>query len=242
MRHKMRGRKLGRNASHRKAMFRNMACSLIRSVVVDEDDPQKPKVPGRIVTTLPKAKELRPYVEKLITLARKAIPHEERAEEYATDAERNSDAWKSWRESDQWNQWNQAKAPALALRRRAFSILRDNEVVDILFETIAPQYVDRPGGYTRVVRLPNLRLGDAGVQALIEFVGDERDRVKSGRRSGPAPMVSDEAEPESEDAAETPESAEAETTSETTAAAEEASAESASDETSDEGEGTEKTE
>lgn len=205
MRHKKRGRTLGRNAAHRKAMFRNMACSLIRSVAVDEDDPAKPKVPGRIVTTEAKAKELRPYVEKLITMARKAIPHEERAEEYATSAERNSEEWKSWRESNQWNEWNQAIAPALALRRRAFSILRDNEAVDILFETIGPRYVDRPGGYTRVVRLPKLRLGDSGVQALIEFVGDERDRVKSGRRTGPAPVVADEpqSEPTEESAAET---------------------------------------
>lgn len=206
MRHKMRGRKLGRNAAHRKAMFRNMACSLIRSVVVNEDDPARPKTPGRIVTTMPKAKELRPYVEKLITMARKALPHLENAEQYATSADRNSDAWKSWRESDQWNQWNQTVAPALALRRRVFSILRDNEAVEILFENIAPQFVDRPGGYTRVVRLPKVRLGDAGVQALIEFVGDERDRVKSARRTGPAPIVSDQPATEPEPSATQPES------------------------------------
>lgn len=202
MRHKMRGRKLGRNAAHRKAMFRNMACSLIRSVVVDEDDPARPKTPGRIVTTVPKAKELRPYVEKLITMARKALPHLENAQQYATTAKRNSDEWKSWRESEEWNQWNQAIAPAIALRRRAFSILRDNEAVEILFDTIAPQFADRPGGYTRVVKLPQVRLGDAGSQALIEFVGDERDRKKAGRRTGPAPVVSEEPAPEPE--AETP--------------------------------------
>jgi large subunit ribosomal protein L17 len=192
MRHKVKGRKLGRNASHRKAMFKNMACSLIKSVEVDENDPGRPKNPGRIVTTIAKAKELRPRVEKLITLAKRALPHQEQAAQFAANAERNSDAWKSWRESDQWNQWSQAIAPAVALRRRAFSLLRDRDAVRILFDTIAPQYVDRPGGYTRVVKLPTVRLGDGGVQALIEFVGDERDRAKSGRRSGPAPVVASE--------------------------------------------------
>ncbi len=82
--------------------------------------------------------------------------------------------------------------PALALRRRVFAILRDNEAVDILFEQLAPKFADRPGGYTRVVRMPEVRLGDAGAQAMIEFVGDDRDRVKSGRRTGPAPVVSEE--------------------------------------------------
>lgn len=186
----MRGRKLGRTASHRKAMFRNMACSLIRSVRVDEDDPQKPKVPGRIVTTVPKAKELRPFVEKLITLARRAKQHEEQAEEFASTADRNSAEWESWRQSSQWNEWNQAIAPALALRRRAFAMLRDNEAVDILFDELAERFEDRDGGYTRVVRLPAYRLGDAGREALIEFVG-ERDRVRAKRR---APVVTDEQE------------------------------------------------
>ena len=80
----------------------------------------------------------------------------------------------------------------LKLRRRAVpvpfsrmwdSVLRDKQAVRILFEDLAPRYQDREGGYTRIVRLPKPRLGDAGERALIEFVGT-RDRVKA-RRSAP---------------------------------------------------------
>lgn len=187
MRHRMRGRKLGRNAAHRHAMYRNMASSLIRTLRIEEGDPSSPKVAGRIVTTVPKAKELRPYVERLITMARKALPHEEAATEYATDADRNSAEWKKWRTSEQWQKWNQAMAPAVALRRRAFSLLRDKEALDILFDELADRFRDRPGGYTRVVRLAQRRLGDAGEQALIEFVG-KRDRTRKKRE---APVVVD---------------------------------------------------
>lgn len=186
----MRGRTLGRTPSHRKAMFRNMACSLIRSVRVDEEDEQKPKVAGRIVTTVAKAKSLRPFVEKLITMARKAAEHEANASRFATSADRNSSEWKSWRESDEWRQWSQAVAPAVDLRRRAFARLRDKEAVDILFDELAERFQDRPGGYTRVVRLPSVRLGDAGQQAIVEFVGD-RDRIRRKRK---APVVATDEE------------------------------------------------
>ncbi len=226
MRHRMRGRKLGRNSSHRKAMFRNMACSLIRSLRVDEDEPNVPKNPGRIITTLPKAKELRPIIEKLITLARKAVPHEENAKQFATTAERNSDEWRTWRKSDQWQQWANTIAPAVTLRRRAFAKLRDKEAVNILFSELAEKFLERPGGYTRIVQLAKVRLGDAGKQALIEFVGD-RDRVKSNKRS--APVVTDEEETTEEDAVPVATSEEAPEAS-TTDSAQEESAESTTEE------------
>src|SRR5690606_5833482 len=123
----------------------------------------------------------------LVTMARQALPHEEAAAEFGTDAERNSSEWKQWRNSDNWQRWNQAIAPAVALRRRAFALLRDQEALDILFDELGDRFRDRPGGYTRIVRIARRRLGDAGEQALIEFVG-ERDRV---RRKRSAPVVVD---------------------------------------------------
>lgn len=179
MRHRRAGRKLNRNAAHRRAMFRNMACSLLVTLRPDEDAPNKPEVPGRIITTVPKAKELRPIVEKLITLAKKAAPHSEAAEQFATSAARNSEEWKAWRKSERWQQWAKAIAPAVNYKRRAFAALRDHKAVRVLFEELAPKYRDRAGGYTRIVRLPSFRVGDAGRHAIIEFVGyGERDRVK----------------------------------------------------------------
>jgi len=218
MRHRVRGRKLGRNASHRKAMFRNMACSLICSLRTDEDAPNKPKEPGRIVTTVPKAKELRPFVERLITLAKRAAKIQEAAGEYGTSAERNTDEWNEWRTSENGRKWVTSSAPALTLKRRAFSMLRSNEAVDILFNELAERFADRDGGYTRIVRLARPRLGDAGQQAIIEFVG-VRDRTRSRRRAAPTVVETtpvdeqpSQSEPTSDETAETPESAEAEST------------------------------
>lgn len=188
MRHRVRGRKLGRNASHRKAMFRNMAASLIKTLRTDEDDPARPKVAGRIVTTVPKAKELRPFIERLVTLGKGAIEHDEKAAQFAVSADRNTSEWKAWRESDKWRQWAAAIAPSVTLRRKAFALLRDKEAVDILFNELAERFADRPGGYTRVVQLSQVRLGDGGKQALIEFVG-ERDRKRTKRA---APVVTDD--------------------------------------------------
>lgn len=188
MRHRDRGRTLGRNASHRRAMFRNMAASFIRTVgEPDEDAPNKRKVEGRIVTTVAKAKELRPFIERLVTIARKARVHEQKAAQFSTAAERNTAEWKRWRESDQWKQWNQAIAPAVTYRRRAFSLLRDKLALQILFDELAERFENREGGYTRVVRLAGVRLGDAGPRALIEFVG-VHDRKKV-RRARTAPAV-----------------------------------------------------
>jgi large subunit ribosomal protein L17 len=191
MRHQRAGRHLNRTPAHRRALFRNQLCSLILSLREwpDEKIPGKPKTPGRIITTVAKAKELRPLIEKLITLAKKSQAHEDAAEQFATSAARNTAEWKEWRKSPRWQQWNQAIAPAVTLRRRAFAALRDKDAVRILFRELAPRFRDRQGGYTRVVRLSTYRLGDAGPQAMLEFVG-ENDRVKTRRRV--APVVTNE--------------------------------------------------
>ncbi len=157
-------------------MLRNLASALILTERDAEFDPNPPKVKGRIVTTLQKAKEVRPLVEKCVTIARDGWRHEQRAAELATTAERRSEQWNQWRQSPAWNAWCAAQAPAVAARRRALQLLGDKQAVQVLFAEIAPRFVDRPGGYTRILRLAKPRVGDAGTRAILEFVG-QHDRV-----------------------------------------------------------------
>jgi large subunit ribosomal protein L17 len=129
MRHQMSGRKLNRTSSHRKAMLRNMAAALIKH--------------EQIKTTLPKAKELKPYLDKLITLGKRGDLH---------------------------------------ARRQALSVLRDSALAAKLFDTLAPRYAERNGGYTRVLKV-GPRYGDAAPMAFIELV--DRDEDAKGLDSGP---------------------------------------------------------
>jgi large subunit ribosomal protein L17 len=176
MRHRRKGRKLGRSPAHQRALLRSLATALILTERDAEHDDNKPKVKGRIVTTLEKAKEVRPVIEKAITLACRALEETRDAEKFGTTAERNTDAWKKWRTSDQWSKWAQAVAPLVDARRRALVMLGDKQAVRILFAEVAPRFIGRPGGYTRVLRLAKPRLGDNGTRAILEFVG-VRDRV-----------------------------------------------------------------
>ena len=136
MRHGVSGRKLGVTSAHRISMFRNMATSLLKH--------------EQITTTLPKAKELRPYVERIITLGKRGDLH---------------------------------------ARRQAAAQIRDAAVVRKLFDTLAPRYSARNGGYTRVLRA-GVRYGDAAQMAVIELV--ERDLAAKGLDSGPKPEVNEE--------------------------------------------------
>lgn len=116
MRHRKKGRKLSRTPAHRRATLRNLAANLLRH--------------GRITTTTAKAKELRPFVERLITLGRRGDLH---------------------------------------ARRLAISRLHDKVAVGALFEEVGPRFTERPGGYTRILKL-GTRRGDAAEMALIELV------------------------------------------------------------------------
>jgi large subunit ribosomal protein L17 len=176
MRHRRKGRKLGRNPNHQRALLRNLASALILTERDAEGEDNAPKIKGRIITTIQKAKEVRPLVERCITIARDALPQQEEAEKLASDAERHSDKWRAWRESQEWQEWAQAMAPVVVARRRTLRLLGDKKAVSILFAEIAPRFADRDGGYTRILRLPKPRLGDAGTRAILEFVG-KNDRV-----------------------------------------------------------------
>jgi len=128
MRHNVAHRKLGRVTEHRLALLRNQAIALLRH--------------ERIETTMPKAKELRPFVERLITIARRGVAAAEPA------------------------------GKTLHARRLVLAELPDVEVVGKLFETLAPRFAERPGGYTRILRV-GFRRGDAAEVAQVELVGSE---------------------------------------------------------------------
>jgi large subunit ribosomal protein L17 len=120
MRHKVAGWKLGRNTSHRRSLLRN----LVTSLIIEE----------RIETTVPKAKALRPLVEKMITLGKRGD---------------------------------------LSARRQAGAYLMTKEAVTRLFDTVAPRFGDRQGGYLRIIRA-GWRKGDGADTAFVELLGSEK--------------------------------------------------------------------
>lgn len=187
MRHRFSGRKFGRNPKHQRALLRMLAVSLILTEREDDDyfDPVLnknvgiPKVKGRMITTLQKAKEVRPFVERCITMAKNVLPALEQANALLPKAQRRTPEWDQWRKSEAWQTWNKAMSPVIAVRRQLVKMLHDEKAVKLLFDVVAPRYVDRQGGYTRVLRLAKPRLGDAGTRAIVEFVG-KNDRPAKG--------------------------------------------------------------
>ncbi|MDY3550993.1 50S ribosomal protein L17 [Gemmata sp. JC717] len=169
MRHRKRGRHLNRNAAHRRSLFRN----LTRALITHE----------RIVTTLPKAKELRPFVEKIVTLAKKANVV------IAAAAGKGEVEEKA------------ARIKALHYRRQAMALLGPTHGTEIwdkkdestgdtvlkkLFREIGPRFSERPGGYTRILKQHYRRLGDGGATAVIEFLKSGETKVQ---KKGPAPVA-----------------------------------------------------
>jgi len=174
MRHRRKGRVLGRSPSHQRALLRNLASALfLTEQERDADEVGAAKVPGRIVTTVAKAKEVRPLVERCVTIAKHGLVAQGKAGEFATTAARDSAEWKQWRQGEQWQRWARAMAPAVKARRRVVQLLGDKQAARVLFERVAPRFTDRPGGYTRILKLATPRLGDAGPRAILEFVGPE---------------------------------------------------------------------
>ena len=207
MRHRRRGRQLGRTSPHRKAMLRNMASSLFlteRNELANEIHGNTPRVPRRIVTTIHKAKEVRSIVEKCITLARKVQPCYDQAKELLPQAvdtdDKKSDAYKTWRKSDEWQQWAEARAPIVNAQRKALQMLGNREAVDILFNDIVPSLIeenpDRVSGFTRILKIAKPRLGDNGTRAILEIVGSSNNRDTSGSTAPQAPVVEDDDNPE----------------------------------------------
>ena len=135
MRHLKSGRQLSRNSAHRWALMRNLITALLRE--------------EKIRTTDPKAKELRRWVERVITLGKQGSLH---------------------------------------ARRQVLAIVQDKAVVRKLFDTIGPRFKDRPGGYTRIIKI-GLRRGDAAKMSVIELVGaeGEKEASKGGAKKGRRP-------------------------------------------------------
>jgi len=165
MRHRHDGFKLSRDHEHRIALFRNMSMALIRH--------------EEIITTLPKAKALRPFFERLVTLARKGDLHSRRLA--AAKLGPSADA---------------EVVPGDSKEADHRSVLQK------LFQDIGPRFKDRNGGYTRIIKRHQRRLGDAGVTAQIELLKEGEVKIKKEPAPAPAPQV--RAEVKEETAPETP--------------------------------------
>jgi large subunit ribosomal protein L17 len=167
MRHLKAGRKLGRNATHRLALFRNLALALFRH--------------ERIITTVEKAKEARRFVERLITLARRNNLHARRLVA-ARLGSGVADAEVKPGDGDDADH---------------------RTILTKLFDEIAPRYAERPGGYTRVIKRTERRLGDGGKTAFLELLKEGETKIQK-REPGPAPRVEETPPQQETPASETP--------------------------------------
>ncbi len=147
MRHKVDGYKLGRTSSHRRVLFRNLAAGLFQH--------------GQILTTLPKAKAVQPFAEKLITLARQGDLY----------ARRRAIALLQDRDL------------ATVEKQSGDPVFEEQTVIQKLFNEVGPAYSDRAGGYTRIVRAGKHRVGDGADLVVLQLVGNEEGPRVGGRYS-----------------------------------------------------------
>lgn len=182
MRHRKAGRHLARTSAHRLALRRNLAQSLFQH--------------GEIRTTWEKAKEIRPFVERLITLARTGtLRARQRVEAALTDRaiipvdqqeayENMSDAQRTRVLYSRSGRRHRTGAVPASYNKKKVSFVATS-VLHKLFSEIAPGYKDRPGGYTRIVRLAKRRVGDDGRVAVLQLVGTEEAPASGLRKAAP---------------------------------------------------------
>lgn len=172
MRHRKAGYKIGRTSTHRTAMMRNMAVSLFQH--------------GQIVTTIPKAKLIQPFVEKIVTKAKKGDLHSRRQVVKMLGENRKAFEWlhvpagaddgereQVERVADRAREFFDIP-DASEVKRNRYGDLKDApRIVRHIFENVAPRFAERDGGYTRIIKLGKRRIGDQAEYCVIQFVGAE---------------------------------------------------------------------
>lgn len=164
MRHAVAGYKFSRDTEHRTAMFRNLAAAVIQH--------------GQITTTIQKAKAVKPFVEKLITLARKGDLASRRRVLSLLPDRYLVNTVKGYEDD------------ADVERDRHGKVVSAPRLIDRLFREVGPRYVDRPGGYTRIIRLAKHRIGDGGDLVVLQLVGNEQG-PRHGRRQSRRRQIAD---------------------------------------------------
>ncbi|MEO1130556.1 MAG: 50S ribosomal protein L17 [Planctomycetota bacterium] len=172
MRHRKAGYKLGRTTAHRTATLRNLAASLFEH--------------GQITTTVQKAKAVQPFIEKIVTLAKRGDIHARRLVTAKLGRDRRGFDW-LYLAHDASDKERQIVENQAEMARQFFDIPDSDQVernrygeirkapklVKHIFENVAPRYADREGGYTRIIRLGMHRIGDAAEICVLQFVGAE---------------------------------------------------------------------
>ncbi len=172
MRNRINGKQLNRTSAHRRAMLRNLAAGLFEH--------------GQIETTRPKAKAVQPFVEKLITLAKRGTFHARRQIE-STLTDRKIHSWvadPNVRDSAKENAYFDLPSEDEIKFTRYGDVKKAPRLVQHVITKVAPRYADRDGGYTRIVSTGRHRLGDAADLVILQLVGEEEGPEISGGSSG----------------------------------------------------------